>query len=1484
MKKIGVILLFVLFFIPTVFANSYLADLTFTTSKTIYNLNESIELRGVLQLANYTDAGVLVSNFTGIANATLNFTFINSTNNAFSSYLINTTTNGIFYSRSTFFSTAPLLSAPLVEGSYYLRINYTDPNATSWSTQSELQVLNQTIDRIYVSSDKLTYTAGETVTLLVEAVKEVSGTTTFTSGVVANGTIRDSSRTNVASFSCITGSTGKCSTTVTAPSTLGEYLIEVNNFKAYSLFEVRNFNFNVWMKDELGQSLKSIFALGEQGSVEVNVLTSSTSETYTFNGIITNSSGSIVKTISSTTLDNSNTYTNRFTFSVDSSTFRAGTYVVEINITKSGGATISTSTGFEVKSWDLTLKKREVNSGFDSEYKVFPNKNIFLEIYPTFRSNGSVLTGINTSTSMNITLLDEFNNQLNSTNATWNATCGREGCYDFSLVSPSTTGSYYLFVLVSSNNETQSVNKRIQVVSALMFATTTDKDGNLKELFNGKDYAYLTITGRNATSSINITNATIISIVSMNGTEINYTRVSTFDLVNTSNTDLEWAWNLTLQRLKIDTPLIGGSYQIYITSENNTAATSTRIIVNPYEVCSVAKTSTSGSSGSYYAYQFKTTDTVYFELNVMQALNPLGRAPTNNNTLNSQFGMGSSCMDQSSTRQTVTNATITLVAVTNTETGETFSLNTSASVCQSSNSRGSYSCTVQPSSTWDGGNYQVKFKIVGPDGQTDFATAGFEAKAFYLYAYPSTWRSKPGSSLNFTVSMYQAGSNWWSNYGSAGLSGTVKVERIEYQGREGEWLWPPISYNYTTSNINISTVTNGRGNFTLPVSYAPGGQWKTGYYRAILKGTDTDGNIDYGYAWFEIRQWEVYATPVECNSSGGNCVSLYNLNSKNNVSLYVTINNAGEWGQSATSLGGNVTIRIKKIQDCRSWPCKELNSTSYSASTLTVNTSSGWYWSGNTNTQYILSLNTTTGTWGTGYWQVVFDINGTETGSGWFNTIAFYVEVQPTDESGNNWKYVIKNADPMYFTVKSLRSQKSGSYYTSYNTSDYLNTTISDATLRTWNTVTYATTQYMYPTHFNISLLGGGSTINGTKILNFTSTTGSWASGSYYGELTLKNIDNETATGWLWFQVKSFRVDTSLSQSTIGTRSCFNVTVNVREPDWNNNNLSTGNYTLSSVTERIWSGSSSSLTTYTNYTPSSITNGTGNITLCPNNNQWASSSWSNWHYLTLRLNDTYNNSEETWLSFNAVPFSVSWGSIINGTTVLKTRPLVIPVNLTTPGTMTVASGNLTNITQWISTSSSSSQQSHVFSVGNCFSNVSLSCNITGIQNVTVYPPSDGWREGYNYLQSSWSETDNASITFSDSLSQGFNAIDVYYGWYTFTDENGNYKYTFNKTGNLTVGLNVRNQTSNSIELNLTNFEYSTPSTSCWSESCRTYTSATYSIINQSSGNYTINGYGIIKIHKPSSSDWSEGYMYFRSTVNGSLGTVNITSGSVYIVS
>src|SRR3989344_4205712 len=157
-----VFLIIILSIVPAVHANTFVTDLRFVVSQAVYTENETISLKGTLYISNYTDNGTLVSNHTAVSGGSVKLAIINNNTNATSaSYTFTTTSIGEFYSRSSYYPTATLVSEPSTSGSYRLRANYTDANNTTYWTEAEILVVNQAIDRLNVITSKADYSASD---------------------------------------------------------------------------------------------------------------------------------------------------------------------------------------------------------------------------------------------------------------------------------------------------------------------------------------------------------------------------------------------------------------------------------------------------------------------------------------------------------------------------------------------------------------------------------------------------------------------------------------------------------------------------------------------------------------------------------------------------------------------------------------------------------------------------------------------------------------------------------------------------------------------------------------------------------------------------------------------------------------------------------------------------------------------------------------------------------------------------------------------------------------------------------------------------------------------------------------------------------------------------------------------------------------------------------------------------------------------------
>lgn len=1445
-------------------------DTQLYVQKGVYSPGENITLKGyVYNSSNYS---------LGFANATVTVSISNSSG-AVSNVTFNTSSAGLFYSKSDYYPNATAVSVPSVPGAYKVNATYTSPDGTSWSAHSNLTVISTSgnrIDEIQLYPDKTAYYAGTNVSVTAGAYMISGGQKIALSNVTINGTLRTAGDAIRNSFNCTTGTDGTCAMpAVAAPSASGTYILEANDYVGYSTIKVRPFDLSTTMKDGTGSAIKSVFATGEDAYVEAKVLYNSTKPTgnYTIAGYIADANGTSIYTLAGFSLTAGNSYSSKESFRINNS-FGTGSFSARLTATKLGGESVSESATFQIKNWEVSISKAGSDSGFVAEYDSFGNRTLLFEMTPVDRTTGSVISDLNTTTNITIAVENELALPVANATANYNSTCE---CYKFNVTSPTVTGDYFIKVSVDKSGETQTTYSTITVVTAMASAIPSDVAGVFKEQFGTGEFVYIIPSLSNTTTSVNITDAEFISLTGPDGAS-NYTNASSWVAMNLSDGRFEWSFNSTLGKMRLDPPRNGGQYLLKLYVNNRSASAEVKFSIKPYGICMSPKASSDTSVESDYYRQFKTTDTIYMQVAVKRASDSSSKNTTAGGgsmgayaggyaMSGMYYGKGEKCTISTTSDQPISNATLSVLKVTNVESGRDETLNATASICQPLSTSGTYSCTIQSNGTaWDGGMHSVSISIAGPDGTQDIGYGGFEAKSFYLQGWATNWRNKPESNITLQLYMYAAGSGWFSS--GKGLSGTASLEKVEYLGKPGMWMWSSSNYNYNTTGVGTVSISNGQGTIVLNASRAPGGLWSSGSYTAVLKGIDEQGNVDYGRVWFEIRKWDAYAQPVEVQ--GDNFRYKYDVGTRENVTLYVKISNAGDnWGTYGTSLGGPVTVRVKKLEYMASWPPQEVSTSNYTANAITVNVSSPDMWSASASSysNYVINITKIGGRWSAGSYSVMLDINGTEVGYGWFNIISFGVNAQQVDANGYS-TYTSKGRGPLYFNVTATKSTMWSGYYSS---ADYVNATIDGLSIYTWRsdpeTGQWSQTEFKYPADLNVTVVGSPYlNMSGRATLNVTYLSGNWPSGWYSGQLTLKNAENDTAQGWLGFSIQPFRIDTYTQQYEVSMSAPVNVTLTAREPDYSSQAVLISNYSITSIVEETWGPSGSTRTAIAGFSPTSFNGTSTTLTINPNGGSW-NPGWKN---LKLVVNDTNTSAtQETWVSFKATAFSITLNRLSAWDIGLGSN-VTLNITFREPGTSTAAAGNLTAIFAW----NWPSRSTYSFVVGNCNSMTSPTrgCTINGTETVTILAPSGGWEEKYHYLNFEYSPATGTAVKIEDWQSISFYARPSITAYMNVVDDSLAYRYDGFGTGeNVTLWLqSIRDLNGNPLTATILNVQYSLSSTSCWDDSCRTYQNASWAVVNSAGGiisNDTTGGY--VRMYPPSGG-WQYGDYYAK---------IQLTSGS-----
>jgi hypothetical protein len=1411
---------FILFLPPVGADTAY--DIYLIIDKNVYCINESIDLYGEIYLggAPFDGTGEKIDLFLYKAAA------------PGESEVQEDSELGLPISSSGNFSTSDLASSH--HGKHKIVAKYTDANTGVWEAAIDFLVLPKCVDRISVYPDKADYYPGEQIEVTVEALKKLKGESVGVGDVSINGTMRYPNKTIIDSFSCITDGFGLCTVELTAPPGFGEYLLEANDFAGKTTFSVVPFDVVVTMKDETGQAIKSIFTTGQTAMVEVKVSfngTAAPSGTYAFQGKVVKPDGTIVKTIPSTSISNT-TYIGTYLFDIDSN-FTIGSYMVNLTITN--GVSVPVITFFDVRSWKLSVEKTGEDSGFLFGYTSFPGATVNFIIKVT-QFDGTPLTSLEQG-NFDIKLESSLGVALQTLNAS-NYSNSSKG-YFLSFDMPSQPGTYSLKVKVTYKGDTLFADKALTVTDLVAYATPTDREGQLKEIFGGSEYIYIKVTAENSTTEVPITDLELSRVRDEEGNPLPYNRSNWTEDDNTSR---EWRANATTAMLKLDNPKKGGFYTVEVLINNRSAKAETGFLVDPYNVMAHPE----DASGNH-RWQFSTDETVYFKLTVTEAQHKSGSAMV-------EF-QGEMMMDGGSIAVApvagwgkagggtpVVGANITVLKVINDLAFEEIPLSEINISCTQTDSNGKAACTLIPADgTWQGGWYHVIFEVTGPDGiTTGRGFGGFEAKSFHIYADPVDeygnykWMHQPGDNLTFKVYMFDAKNSFWWWMQEGGLNGKVSVEKILYHGSPGEWLWPPVEYSYE-GTLPTANIKDGKGNFTIA---APSDGWDSGSYSLVLKGVKIEGGnitgVDYGTAWFEVRLWDVWASPVDGDSYGWR----ESFSPDENITLFVNIHNAGSWIDNVELTGKPVTVDVRKIQDFSSWPPKELDPSEYTVYPIVVNKSGSQWGELADKAKYVLKIEPKT-TWDTGYYNVVLNVSGanvtaTETGWGWFSVISFYASAQFVDENGTQiWSS--KGGKSVYFNLTSTKSPWYPWSGVAISDANPINTTIKEIVLRTWSKESWFPTELRYPGDLTVYPIE----VNGTATVQVNKSDGTWKAGWYDGEIVLEDVvSKDTATAWVWFEIRPFVVKIENAPWQVSSSSNISLDLKIVDPAtqwWYEPTILPGNYTITSITENIYGMWEVTQTEITTYFPKNFTTGSTPLDIAPLNGSWS----LGWHSLKIEVTDENNNTGVGWLGFEVVSYKVE--VLDYNYTIKPGDDLTVTLNITDPSTSIPVNGTVVKVYEWVwdPAAYASTYKEYDFTPA----------TIEGVGDLIISAPTEGWTEGYHSL----------TIEFEGVSQWVWFEVRSFTGW-AYPES-----YSYGKADDVTMWLYVyESDWITPAKVNVTKVEYVN-----WAEVTDWY------YIQYKEANFTVNegvdntidGKGTITLQPPED-NWSGGWYDVRIHVVG----------------
>lgn len=1247
-------------------------------------------------------------------------------------------------------------------GKYKIVASFKDyvADTSNWNTSIDVHVSKKCIDRFLIYTDKsIYYNYFDTgIGVYVEAQKFSNGEYVSVSGAEFNWTLRTADEETIlySGTGLQTDSTGKYNTTASVPAAVGKYIVEVNDFASKSTFFVHPYEVEIAMKDSTGSSTRATYDSTQTARVEVAVTinnTVPTGGTFTFSGDVRGKDGQAVQTIPSTNIS-SPTYTGTYDFLLEN--FSIGSYMTNVTVTD-GTNPVTVATFFDVRNWELGIEI-PADSGFLFGSTGFAGDNVRLVMKANSLATGEPITGLESSTTIQI-----FNKQgvvigdINTSDTAEFEYSNSSGGYLIKLTMPGDVGLYTLRVTSSDNTgDTMTAEKILKVTDTVAYASTVDRKGEIKEIFGGSEKIYVSITAKNSAGPVTVNNATLVEVRDEEGNPVTFTYMNWSNWSNASlndnTTGNDWSRNYSYQQLVViglDNPRKGGLYFVTVLVNDESRANA-RFTIDPYKACAFPKSATE----SYYRWQFSVTDPVRFEVTVTENRPKAGKSMLFfSDYICGGFGGGGGS-------NTVSGATVSVLKIMNEQAKKEISLDDINITQGITDSNGQAFVTLTPKGNWTGGWYQVIFKITGPDNvTTGRGYGGFEARRFYIWGFgidenTSTsdywqykWNFRPGENVSIGIEMYDAeGGTWWKT--GSGLNGQATADKILYHGTPGNWIWPPIEYSYQ-GTLPSTSIKNGKGNFTLT---APASKWKTGEYSIVIKGSNENGEEDYGWAWFSVRLWDAWGRAVDNETFEDKWDG---FSTEEGVGMLVEIHNAGnwwwDWGKSQALEEAPVKIGIEKIQDYASWPPTTMSESNYTSTTIEVNESTDLYqlwWSPNKTylKDYTVMLNPTD-RWSTGFYNVVLNLtgaNGThETGWGWFNIRAFYTWTDFVDENGTSiWRS--RGGNDTYFNITTTKDYWNPWSGTSVANASPVNTTVDEIILWMWKEDSWCTTELRYPGDLEVTPIE----INGSTTIKINRTDGNpWEAGWYWGDIITKDIEDNTDRGYLWFEIKPFDVyintlDSSLSYAyEVSPSSNLSLNITVKDPEdwsWPGTPLP-GNYSITKIVDETW-GHDYSQTELesSDYNPANFSGGSQLVNVSPPGGSWD----GGYHNLRVVIRDDSTDSTgETgtgWAWFNVVPFKVKVLSIkgeSSNTWSTTLRPSETSFNITFRAYDPITNESVNKTLERVGT----------WDTSYTFITTDGDSIVNGTENVTVSSP-DGWEQGWYWLDFEFEENVRTGIS------------------------------------------------------------------------------------------------------------------------------------------
>lgn len=1356
-------------------ANSFALTYYGYTEKNLYEKNTLINYTAYADVNLSANVSVSLINMT--TGTVYNYTNVSATQNYFTASLNASVTNS---------------------GEYVIRSEFAY-NGTRYINDMIVKISGASHFSIF--ADRVSYSPGEAINFTVKA--QDSSKLDVPDEFVAVK-LSYMNYTPITQTSGATSGAGEFSSSLTAPSSSGNYILSANDWLAYTTIAVGGFDMISYSGDITG-SVKYKYGLNEDGYIYVDLLTSNKTK---YSGALETISMNITYPSGASNATSATYQGAKWNYSLRLN--ESGSYSVNASVVSNAlGITKYMSFNFSAAIYEIKTSVK--NSRGTNIF--FPNETVPISAKVYNSSSGEIMSS-NFSGGWSLELLN-YNGSIamNISNSTGR---GSDNSYSFSFLANMTPGNYYVRIRLNQSETSDDVIMQDHDAQAM----PVDQDYQFKNIFiPGKNNARILTTLMNASGDMNVTGISVLSIKKSGSGNIK-NRLS----INTSLVD----YKLSRAGLVEFAPPVDAGWYYAKMLVNNRYIAETWFSVKVYATCSQLSGYKwfvgSGEDASLQVTVYAAQETGFMESIGGKDGTQGSQATGGGSSFGSMYGMpscsggGNSTGGNSTSGNVSANVQVTVAKITNVLTSEDYTKKLSSLPTGTTNSNGNVTLNItKPSGGWSGGSYIVELDLKDNNNNTDKGFASFNVKSFWINVWPQQtsgyWIWYFGPRQNFTFNVYSYNStNTWGSYNSwynSGVGDNCSVANVYYQGSGGEWFWPPKQIEASKYN---STCAGSQGKFNLTV--VPNSAFKSGSYMVRVR-VNTSTDADVGDGWFSVKIYNVY---LKSNTS--NYYDSWYIGSGSNASFRfeITYANNTDWScgwdpsrACANRVNETLNVTITKVLRSDNWMPAEYAGWKYNASVINgtgvVSYGSMNITAGNGTIVLIPKGGTGNSSWESGYYNVIVDVTGsegTETGYAWFESRPFFVEATPVNNSAgypSKWRY--KSTDTITLNVSAASKPSWMKYYSSYSGASYQ---YSDA-----NITSISLSRYDYSTWRmqNVSVTNyTPSIISGVTVVNITPA--SLQPGSYNLEITLRDNQSNVGKGYAWFEVRDFTLSAQTANWKWKFNNSENITLAVMACDadtwWCSGSGLTGVAVNVTKVQRTGTWPYTDVAGWASNSSNTTANGAGL------NVYRASGSWDSGYY-TAEVTGTYNNITQTanvWFEIESFSMNV-WANKWEYT---MRENVSLSVQLGKDVTISNVSVNCGN---W------PSYQTYSYASGTL--NVSPTSLSSGTSNITFIPSSGKWPSGYC----------NGQITASaggETKTQ----------WFSFNVQpvrvsvnNYNSKYNFLK--NESVLLAVNPQQAINFTMNMTLWPYDGGSSS--------------GIVYAQNLNFTVNATNISRINADS---------------------------------